>query len=216
MREYKAINLKKRIIEKRLEKGISVNKATKEIDCDHRCIPDWEDLSNDKLPSLHNLIKLCNYYECDIDYLFGNLDYKTHTNKFICETTGLSETAVNRLVKLNNPDLEPDTISDRKAECELVLDTINKLLEYTFTEDVINKDQLCLTLWHAIAEFIELTDSPTVDGKDSVFIDNGSSYAPTGYTVKELYRHALLRRIENRLNDVKRINKSISKKKRGR
>ena len=55
-------------------------------------IKNWEQGRN--LPELGTIEKLCDFFHCDIDYLFGNIDYKTYENKYICEKTGLSEKAL--------------------------------------------------------------------------------------------------------------------------
>lgn len=61
-------------------------------------IRNWEQGRN--VPELQTIWKLCEIFNCDIDYLFGRIDYSTHDLKFICSKIGLSEDAVKYLIKI--------------------------------------------------------------------------------------------------------------------
>lgn len=52
-------------------------------------------------PNVKTLIELCDFFECDMDYLFGTLDCKKHDIQFIHNETGLSETAIKELELLS-------------------------------------------------------------------------------------------------------------------
>ena len=56
-------------------------------------------------PSLGTLMKLTELYNCDLDYLTGRIDCKTHDLQFIHDQTGLSEKAIEKLLSLVT---EPD------------------------------------------------------------------------------------------------------------
>ena len=56
-------------------------------------------------PSLGTLIELAQFYDCDLDYLTGRIDCKTHDLQFIHDQTGLSEKAIRKLQSLVT---EPD------------------------------------------------------------------------------------------------------------
>ena len=58
-------------------------------------VKNWE--QGRTAPSIDTLIELCDFFECDMDYLFGTLDCKTHDVQFIHEYIGLSEEAIKRL-----------------------------------------------------------------------------------------------------------------------
>ena len=45
-------------------------------------------------PRLGNILKLCEFFDCDIDFLLGRMDETTHTRKYIREETGLTEGAI--------------------------------------------------------------------------------------------------------------------------
>lgn len=72
-------------------------------------------------PNIDTLIELCDFFECDIDYLFGTLKCKTHDKQFIQNETGLSEKAIDELHYLA-------VLNDALAS-EPDLNTINTLLE---------------------------------------------------------------------------------------
>ena len=82
-------------------------------------VKNWEQGRN--VPEIKTLEKLCNFFDCDLDYLFGNIECKKHDTQFIKDKTGLSEKAIEELhylALLNSTlDTEPD------------LNTINTLLE---------------------------------------------------------------------------------------
>ena len=61
-------------------------------------IRNWEQGRN--VPELQTIWKLCEIFNCDIDYLFGRIDYSTHDLEFICNKIGLSEDAVKYLIEI--------------------------------------------------------------------------------------------------------------------
>lgn len=58
-------------------------------------IRNWEQGRN--TPEIKTIEALCGFFDCDMDYLFNNIDYRTHDNAFICETLGISEQAIDIL-----------------------------------------------------------------------------------------------------------------------
>ncbi len=45
-----------------------------------------------------HLVSLCEIFNCSISYLLGEYTYRNYDNKFICEQTGLEESALNALM----------------------------------------------------------------------------------------------------------------------
>lgn len=82
-------------------------------------VKNWE--QGRTAPSIDILIELCDFFECDMDYLFGTLDCKTHDMQFIHNKTGLSEEAINELMYIK-------TLNDIVVE-DTDLPTINALIE---------------------------------------------------------------------------------------
>ena len=67
-----------------------------------KTIMNWE--QGQSTPSVHELMKLAKIYGCDMDYLTGRLDQKTHDIHFIHDQTGLSEKAIEKLLKIGFTD----------------------------------------------------------------------------------------------------------------
>lgn len=51
-------------------------------------------------PTLEKLIRICDILECDIDFLLGRIDNRTHNTEYICDTIGLTEDSIEKLKKL--------------------------------------------------------------------------------------------------------------------
>lgn len=60
-------------------------------------VRNWEQGRN--VPEMETLEKLCNFFQCGVDYLLGNIECETHDKQFIHDYTGLSEDTID---KLNN------------------------------------------------------------------------------------------------------------------
>ena len=56
-------------------------------------------------PPLETMIELCEVLDCDLDYLIGRLEEKTHDLHSVHEFTGLSEKALDKIIcpELNHP-----------------------------------------------------------------------------------------------------------------
>lgn len=52
----------------------------------------WE--QGKTFPSLGEFIDLCQFFDCDADYLLGNIENVTHDLDFVCKYTGLSAEAI--------------------------------------------------------------------------------------------------------------------------
>lgn len=84
---YTQVNFVEKYCEDYGEKAISVY-----------TIKNWE--QGRTVPELQTIWNLCEIFHCDIDYLFGRIDYSTHDLEFICNKIGLSEDAVKYLIKI--------------------------------------------------------------------------------------------------------------------
>lgn len=79
-------------------------------------------------PKLEIVDNLCKILECDVDYLLGNIECKTHDDQFIHSQTGLSETAILELRQLH-----AETVVYEKANYDL--DIINALIEQLYNKN---------------------------------------------------------------------------------
>lgn len=66
-------------------------------------VKNWEQHYN--IPEIGTLIALCDFFSCDLDYLFGRLPETTHDKHYICKTTGLSEKSIDCLIGSKNSGL---------------------------------------------------------------------------------------------------------------
>ncbi len=82
-------------------------------------IRNWE--QGKTKPSLDDFLDLCYRFECDADYLLGTIDERTHNISFICQYTGLSETAVEHLHMLS-------AVNNNERYRQIIC-AINRLLE---------------------------------------------------------------------------------------
>lgn len=83
--------------------------------------PKWE--SGKLTPSVHDLIRLCNIFECDLDYLLGEQEEKTRALTDIREDTGLSVDAIESIKLMNRSYLiEEESIEEKR---ELLSDLLS-------------------------------------------------------------------------------------------
>lgn len=52
------------------------------------------------LPEMETLFKICDLLDCDLDYLTGRIEQKTHDLQYISDYMGLSEETINTLTAL--------------------------------------------------------------------------------------------------------------------
>lgn len=77
-----------------------------------KTVQNWE--QSLAIPEFRTIEKLCEFFNCDIDYLFYRIDQKTHDIQYIHEYTGLSEKAIEQLHWLyhsGSPNLRDNIVS---------------------------------------------------------------------------------------------------------
>ena len=79
----------------RKEHGYTQQSFADDFNVSIETIKNWEQGRN--VPELDTIKKLCKKFECNMDYLFNNISCKTHDIQFIQNTTGLSESSVEKL-----------------------------------------------------------------------------------------------------------------------
>lgn len=101
----------------RTKKGITQAQVAKEMDVNLKTVMNWEQgISN---PNLETTMKLCELFDCDLDFLAGRIKERTHDIKTACELTGLSEAAIEKLTS-NRVPAQPGTKGyDIKTASEL-------------------------------------------------------------------------------------------------
>ena len=82
----------------RKEAGLTQAQLAEKYGVHIKTVMNWEQGIAE--PSLSTLMDLAEIYHCDLDYLTGRLDQKTHDLQFIHDQTGLSEKAIEKLQSL--------------------------------------------------------------------------------------------------------------------
>ena len=81
-------------------------------------------------PSLGTLMDLTELYHCDLDYLTGRLDQKTHDLQFIHDQTGLSEKAIEKLQSfMTEPDWDQLEMDLRESAPEIPEEKIHESVQ---------------------------------------------------------------------------------------
>ena len=79
---------------------------------------------------LEQLLSLCTVFDCDMEYLFGDLDYYKHDYKFINEKTGITQPASQKLIRLHDYGIN-DLTDHGKILSEFILHSdFSKLMNY--------------------------------------------------------------------------------------
>ena len=80
----------------RKESGLSQTQFAKNFNVSLDAVKNWEQHYN--IPEMECIMKLCEYFQCDIDFLFGRIEKKTNNIQFIHDKTGLSENVIELLI----------------------------------------------------------------------------------------------------------------------
>ena len=137
----------------------SIKKYTQELFAEdlgvsYETVRNWE--QGRTFPEFKMIVKICNFLGCDMDYLFGHIDLKTHNAQYIHDHTGLSERAIeklNRLKKENRATAYCDLISllIEDFNAEYLLSLIGKKITFLLrkrekTDNGIVKDMIQRTM----------------------------------------------------------------------
>ena len=104
------------------------------------------------VPNVYTIIKLCDFFHCDLDYLFCRIDTTTHAIEVIEKETGLSVPAIKRLIEWNNGDSKQkkwgqnaiDAIDMQTASLWKIQHDFIKLIEemgYKHRKQISNKEK---------------------------------------------------------------------------
>lgn len=159
------------------------------------------------MPTLDKVMNMCELLDCDIDYLTGKLDYKTHSIKFICEFTGLSEETVTLLHHLNR---------SAKPENKRTLTFLNRALsKLDYKEDQDNFFETIFSMLERYVQarnqnFLYISDRDSPNGYNSEVFDLAKSELSLGRASEklieildfpEIYRASIIARVTNLLNE---------------
>lgn len=93
-----------------------------------KTVMNWE--QGQAIPSVETLMDLAEIYHCDLDYLTGRLDQKTHDLQFIHDQTGLSEKAIEKLQSfMTEPDWDQMEMDLRESAPEIPEEKIHDSIQ---------------------------------------------------------------------------------------
>ena len=93
------------------------------MDVSVETVRNWE--QGRSFPEMEKLCQMCELLGCDLDFLVGSIDKQTHSRQFICDQTGLTERAVEKIMIWNE-----DSASE----------TLDSALWVQFLSDMISDD----------------------------------------------------------------------------
>lgn len=97
-----------------------------DVDFEVKTIRNWE--QGICVPNVYTIIKLCDFFHCDLDYLFCRIDTTTHAIEVIEKETGLSVPAIKKIIEWNNGD----------SRQKKWISYISKIFEHTNISDIMN------------------------------------------------------------------------------
>ncbi|MDP4120149.1 MAG: helix-turn-helix transcriptional regulator [Bacillota bacterium] len=121
-----------RIKRKREQKNIKLNKLAEMLNVQYQTISKWE--KNQSEPSLFDLTRLCEIFNCELGYLLCEYDCETRESTDICEATGLSEQAISNLIKIKT---KYDESNNQYQENKIYSD-VNAIFTHEFLNDLIS------------------------------------------------------------------------------
>ena len=165
-------------------------------------IKNYENPNKKSVPSLEIVANICELLGCDIDYLTGRIEEKSHEVKNICEYTGLSEEAVATLHFINSP---PEKMSEKAKLFNMkTLIMINTLLDSenynVWLDSPFSDDNTPITVFTEMYDYLNIPES----GIRYIGTDDGS--IPRYYNKRDLLTEmcsAQIRKILDRINDKK-------------
>ena len=125
-----------------------------------RAVNHWE--QGDSIPEVYTLIKLCDFFGCDLDYLFCRIDTTTHAIEVIEKETGLSVPAIKKIIEWNNGD----------SRQKKWISYISKIFEHKDISDVMNN--MSAYFMHSMIEVKALYNKHGQDAIDAIDMQTAS------------------------------------------
>lgn len=134
------VKLPERIRKLREEHGFKTQQAFADaLRVDRSVVKSWERFKKPVLPRLENLLSMCQLFECDLDYLIGSIEERTHDIQTACQLTGLSAKAIEKITskdigclagRLLSHIIESDNFEDLLKSYGTFLETVVNLQHY--------------------------------------------------------------------------------------
>ena len=124
----KLYSLKEGLKRARKDAGLTQAELSEKMGVHIKTVMNWEQGIAE--PSLGTLMDLTELYHCDLDYLTGRLDQKTHDLQFIHDQTGLSEKAIEKLQSfMTEPDWDQMEMDLRESAPEIPEEKIHDSIQ---------------------------------------------------------------------------------------
>lgn len=124
----KLYSLKEGLKRARKEAGLTQAELADRMNVHIKTVMNWEQGIAE--PPLGTLMDLTELYHCDLDYLTGRLDQKTHDLQFIHDQTGLSEKAIEKLQSfMTEPDWDQMETDLRESAPEIPEEKIHDSIQ---------------------------------------------------------------------------------------
>lgn len=120
----------------------------------------WEE--GKSIPDACTLLKICDFFHCDLDYLFGRIDTTTHAIEVIEKETGLSVPAIKKIIEWNNGD----------SRQKKWISYISKIFEHKDISDVMNN--MSAYFMHSMIEVKALYNKHGQDAIDAIDMQTAS------------------------------------------
>ncbi|MDO4175581.1 MAG: helix-turn-helix transcriptional regulator [Eubacteriales bacterium] len=126
----------------RKSKGLTQEELSDQLNVSLKTIQNWE--QSIAVPEFQTILRLCDFFECDMAYLFNVLDCKTYDMQFIHEQTGLSENTIKKLISRKNHFTNYNKALDiliRSTNFENVLNHIIRYMDSVKVHNILAKQR---------------------------------------------------------------------------
>ncbi|MBE7019811.1 MAG: helix-turn-helix transcriptional regulator [Ruminococcaceae bacterium] len=126
----------KSLTQQKLVEGLHLTFESKKVPS-RTTITKWEDMTNKSIPSLEQMLLLCNFFDCDINYFLGKNNIESEDNITIAKSLNLSLETVETL--RHTPEYGSflnDVIISKKLNLDIIR-RINQLGKNMALEDIL-------------------------------------------------------------------------------
>lgn len=123
------VQAKKKLQRVREEKGKTQKQLAEDLKVGESTISNWEQEGR-AFPRFDMLIKLKEYYDCDWDYLIGDMTCRKHDYNYVSEVTGLSLEASAKLIDWHDKGYN-DLTDFGEILSDIIMDeNFDKIIQY--------------------------------------------------------------------------------------
>ena len=179
-----------RLKKEREKRNLSQAKLAEELGYETATIASWEQCRVP--PPFKMMVKLCEMFNCDLDYLTGRINEPTHDIKTVHEITGLSVEAICKLQKMNTIKGKPSIIADRLFNL-YPGETLSKVIEHEKYKELLSYLQSLMDRYKAIEQYWYFINDQSIGIGELVRFDTNldSLFDMTQYKASSLFSEIL-------------------------